>query len=68
MKAALAQFIFESNTFAPAAAEIDLFTHGGVWLDSEAAVRPWAAQTDSQMRGSLEVLEAAQPFDLLIHV
>ena len=59
MKAALAQFIFESNTFAPGLAEIDLFRKGGVFLDDEARVRDWAAGTDSQMHGSLEVLAAA---------
>ncbi len=59
MKAALAQFIFESNTFAPEPAQIDLFKEGGVWLDTEDDVRAWAAATDSQMHGSLDVLEAA---------
>ena len=59
MKAALAQFIFESNTFAPGLAEIDLFRKGGVFLEDEAQVRTWAAGTDSQMHGSLEVLAAA---------
>jgi microcystin degradation protein MlrC len=59
MKAALAQFIFESNTFAPEPAHIDVFKKGGVWLDTEDDVRAWAAGTDSQMHGSLDVLEAA---------
>ena len=59
MKAALAQFIFESNTFAPEPAQIDLFKEGGVWLDTEGDVRAWAAGTDSQMHSSLDVLEAA---------
>ena len=58
MRAALAQFIFESNTFAPGEAEIDLFKRSGVWLETEAAVRAWARESDSQMRGSLEVLES----------
>ena len=58
MRAALAQFIFESNTFAPREAEIDLFKRGGVWLETEAAVRAWARETDSQMRSSLKVLES----------
>ena len=53
MKAALAQFIFESNTFTPGLAEIDLFRKGGVFLEDEARVRAWAAGTDSQMHGSL---------------
>ena len=60
MKAAIAQFIFESNTFAPDPAEIEVFKKGGVWLDREADVRAWAADTDCQMRGSLKVLEAAR--------
>ena len=59
MKAALAQFIFESNTFTPDPAEIDLFKKGGVWIDTEADVRAWARETDSQMHGSLDVLETA---------
>ena len=59
MKAALAQFIFESNTFAPGLAEIDLFKKGGVFLADEAQVCAWAAGTDSQMHGSLAVLAAA---------
>ena len=59
MKAALAQFIYESNTFNPVAAEMDLFTRGGTWLTEEQAVRGWAAQAPMQMAGSLRVLEAA---------
>ena len=59
MKAALAQFLFESNTFTPGLAEIDLFRKGGVFLTDEAQVRAWVAETDSQMHGSLEVLAAA---------
>ena len=59
MNAALAQFIFESNTFAPGKAAIDLFKRGGLWLETDAAIRSWVRESDSQMRGSLEVLEAA---------
>ena len=59
MKAALAQFIYEVNTFAAEPAHIDLFKKGGVWLDAEQDVRAWAASTDSQMHGSLNVLAAA---------
>ena len=59
MRAALAQFIFESNTFAPDPAEIDLFKESGVWLDSEEDVRAWVSETDSQMHGSLDVLDTA---------
>lgn len=59
MKAVLAQFIFESNTFNPDPAELELFTHGGTWLTTETDVRRWAGGADSQMKGSLNVLEAA---------
>ena len=59
MKAALAQFIFETNTFSSADAEIEVFKDGGVWCNTERDVREWAAGTNSQMQGSLEVLEAA---------
>lgn len=59
MKAALAQFIFESNTFVPEKAEIDIFKSGGVWIDDEASLREWAATVDTQMQGSLQVLDAA---------
>jgi len=59
MKAAVAQFIFESNTFNPEPVELELFTHGGTWQTTEPSVRAWAAQAPSQMSGSLRVLEAA---------
>ncbi len=59
MKATLAQFIFESNTLVSDLAEVDLFQKSGIWLDREPEVRAWAAATDSQMHGSLKVLEAA---------
>ncbi len=58
MKAAIAQFLFESNTFSPQDAEIDLFKRSGIWLETEDAIRAWARESDSQMRGSLEVLES----------
>ena len=57
MNCTLAQFIFESNTFAPEEAEIDLFKQSGVWLDAESDIRHWASETDSQMHGSLQILE-----------
>ena len=57
MNCTLAQFIFESNTFAPDEAEIDLFKKSGVWLDAESDIRHWASETDSQMHGSLQILE-----------
>jgi microcystin degradation protein MlrC len=56
---ALAQFIFESNTFNPVAAGPEVFTRGGTWLTETGAVRAWCATTDSQLAGSLGVLEAA---------
>jgi microcystin degradation protein MlrC len=59
VKVALAQFIFESNTFNPVEAGLELFTRGGTWLTEPATVRDWCKGTDSQMAGSLTVLEAA---------
>lgn len=59
MKAVVAQFIFESNTFNPIAAELELFTRGGTWLTEEAALRAWSARAPSQLSGSLAVLESA---------
>lgn len=59
MKAILAQFIFESNTFNPIAAGMPMFTHGGTWLNGVPEVRRWCTETDSQLTGSLAVLEAA---------
>lgn len=59
MKAILAQFIFESNTFNPLEAELPLFTEGGAWRVGEPAVRAWAAEAASQLSGSLRELESA---------
>ena len=59
MKALLAQFIFESNTFNPAAADLDTFQQGGVWLTDEREVREWTERGESQLSGSLEILSAA---------
>jgi microcystin degradation protein MlrC len=59
MKVIAAQFIFESNTFNPVPAELELFTQRGTWLDDEPAVRRWCEVADSQLAGSLRVLEAA---------
>ena len=59
MKAALAQFIFETNTFAPSAAGVDIFKEGGIWLETPNEIREWAAGTNSQMHGSLDLLDAA---------
>jgi microcystin degradation protein MlrC len=59
MKAVVAQFIFESNTFNPVPAEQELFTRGGTWLTDEAALRAWSVKAPSQLSGSLAVLEPA---------
>jgi microcystin degradation protein MlrC len=59
MKVALAQFIYESNTFNPVAAEMACFTEQGVWLTTPAAIEDWMQETDSQMSGSRQVLVAA---------
>src|ERR1019366_2952263 len=56
---ALAQFIFESNTFNSVPAALELFTQRGTWVVGEPAVRAWCATADSQMAGSLAVLDAA---------
>lgn len=56
MKVALAQFIYESNTFNPQEADIDGFTHHGIWLTEPAAIRQWAAASESQLAGSLDEL------------
>ncbi len=57
MKIALAQFIFESNTFLSTQTELDTFQDGGIWLTEETEIRDWAAGVDSQMSGSLKVLD-----------
>lgn len=59
MKVVLAQFIFESNTFNPGEAGIELFTRGGTWLTEAAAIRAWCRGADSQLAGSLDALDAA---------
>lgn len=59
MKAAIAQFIFETNTFNPVEAETALFSQGGTWCVGEPAVRRWAQKVPSQLSGSLDILEAA---------
>ena len=57
MKVALAQFIYESNTFNPEATEMACFTRQGTWLTEPEAIREWARSTESQMQSSLQVLE-----------
>lgn len=59
MKVALVQFIYESNTFNPVPAEVECFTRQGTWLTAPAAIRQWAAGTDTQLQSSLTTLTAA---------
>ena len=59
MKIALAQFLYESNTFNPHAADLDGFTRHGTWLTEPAAIRTWASHGRSQLQGSLDALAAA---------
>jgi len=59
MKAILAQFLYESNTFCPQRPGIEIFKRVRAWCVSEREVRAWAAGGDSQMRGSVDVLESA---------
>ncbi|MDB6128529.1 MAG: hypothetical protein JWM35_2425 [Verrucomicrobia bacterium] len=58
MKVVAAQFIFESNTFNPVSAESEVFKQRGTWLTDSGAIRRWCKATDTQLGGSLEVLEA----------
>ena len=55
MKVALAQFIYESNTFNPVEAGLEFFTERGSWLTQPDAIRDWAQNSDSQLQGSLDV-------------
>lgn len=59
MRVALAQFIYESNTFNPELAEMSCFTERGVWLTEPAAIKTWARGTDTQLQRSMEVLAEA---------
>ena len=56
MKIALAQFIYESNTFNPQEADLDCFTSHGIWLTEPSAIRHWARSGQSQLAGSLDTL------------
>ena len=58
MKVVAAQFIFESNTFNPVSAEIEVFKDRGTWLTEPSAIRGWCESADSQLGGSIAVLEA----------
>ena len=59
MKVALAQFIYESNTFNPQEADLDCFTAHGIWLTEPTAIRRWAQSGDSQLAGSVDALASA---------
>lgn len=59
MKVVTAQFIYESNTFNPREAAVELFTRGGTWLTEADDIRRWTRHSDSQLGGSLAVLESA---------
>lgn len=59
VKVALAQFIYESNTFNPTEAGLDFFTQRGTWLIEPEAIRKWSRQSHSQLEGSLAVLGEA---------
>ena len=59
MKVAVAQFLYETNTFNPAEVPLEVFTRDGVYLTEPAAVRAWARGRDSQLSASIETLEAA---------
>jgi microcystin degradation protein MlrC len=58
MKAVIAQFIYEANTFSPRLCELEMFTQAGTWKAGERDVRAWAKGVDSQLTGSLEELAA----------
>lgn len=58
MKVALAQFIYESNTFNPQEADLSYFDPRGVWLTEPDAIRCWASNNRSQLSGSLHDLAA----------
>ncbi len=58
MKVALAQFIYESNTFNSQEADLSCFDPRGIWLTEPAAIREWASSNRSQMSGSLDDLAA----------
>lgn len=59
MRVALAQFLYETNTFNPREATLDVFTHDGVYLTDPLAARAWAARGDSQLGASIEALSNA---------
>ena len=57
MKAILARFSYEGNTFNPAVNPVgEAFQRNGVWRVGEPAVREWAASCESEFTGSLAYL------------
>ncbi len=60
MKIVLAQFIFEGNSFSSGRADISDFRDGGILLESEDSIREWTSSSESQMSGSLAVLDKAE--------
>ncbi|MFM1852591.1 MAG: hypothetical protein RIS54_2275 [Verrucomicrobiota bacterium] len=59
MKVALAQFLYETNTFNPREASLEVFTRAGACLTNPAETRAWSAGGDSQLQASLETLATA---------
>ena len=59
MKAVVVQFIYETNTFCPKRAGIEVFRDAGTWRVGEAEAREWTARANSQMAASVRTLEAA---------
>lgn len=59
MKVAVAQFLYETNTFNPTEATLEVFTRDGVYLTETAAVRAWAQGRDSQLSASIETLKTS---------
>ena len=59
MKAIIAQFLYESNTFNPEPAEISLFKEGGTWLTDSDAILEWVRKAPAQMAGGLKALDSA---------
>jgi microcystin degradation protein MlrC len=57
MKAILAQFYCESNTFNPHIARVaELFRQLGIWKEGPREVRAWASSVHGELAGSLELL------------
>lgn len=58
MRAAVALFIYEANTFHPETASFaDAFEESGVWKTGREETAGWAKTAGNEMTGSLEMLE-----------